>query len=151
MPILKNFITSNIFFASLFSWFVAQILKVLIDIFKKREYSLHTFLERALFGTGGMPSSHSAMVTALTTSIGFEKGVDSPLFALSFFFSAIVLRDATGVRRAAGIQAKILNQLIRDSKLNIKEVKEVMGHTNLEVVVGVFIGFFIAIAIYLLR
>jgi uncharacterized protein len=100
--------------------------------------------------TGGMPSSHSSLVTALATSIGYIHGMDSPLFILAFFYAILTIRDALGVRRAAGIQAQALNELADELKSSIafafRPVKEIHGHTPAEVSVGVMLGFFIALA-----
>lgn len=100
--------------------------------------------------TGGMPSSHSSMVTALATSIGFSNGVGSPIFTLSLFYGILIIRDALGVRRAAGVQAQVLNrlgaQLARGGLVDFEPVKEVIGHTPSEVSVGVLLGFFVGVA-----
>ena len=97
-----------------------------------------------------MPSSHSSVVAALATSIGFIEGVRSSLFMAMIFYGLLTVRDALGVRRAAGSQAKILNQLGRDIKkkldLSFRPVKEIHGHTFSEVIVGILLGFFIAVA-----
>jgi acid phosphatase family membrane protein YuiD len=97
-----------------------------------------------------MPSSHSALATSLATSLGFTSGLDSPIFVLAFFYGILTIRDAMGVRRAAGTQAQALNQLSEelhqrfDTKL--KPVKEIHGHTPAEVFIGSLLGFFIAMA-----
>jgi hypothetical protein len=102
------------------------------------------------WATGGMPSSHSAVVAALATAVGFVQGVDEPLFIVTLFYAILTFRDALGVRRAAGMQARAINQLLRglarDRKLGVKPVKEIHGHTGPEVIVGALIGFFIAVA-----
>lgn len=95
-------------------------------------------------GAGGMPSSHSAVVTTLATMIGKQEGVDSPIFALALIFSFIVMYDAAGVRRAAGKQASLLNKIIQTPGLSSIEVSErlveVLGHTPTQVIVGAIIG-----------
>jgi acid phosphatase family membrane protein YuiD len=98
---------------------------------------------RRLLGAGGMPSSHSAVVTSLATLIGYYEGLDSAIFALSVIFALVVMYDATGVRRAAGKQARILNQIInsKEVKVNVPEkLVELLGHTPFEVFVGFIIG-----------
>lgn len=104
--------------------------------------------------TGGMPSSHAAMVAALATSIGYGYGMATPLFTLSLFYGVLIIRDALGVRRSAGIQAQTLNRLGRElhEKLgtSFHPVKEVSGHSPAEVAVGAGLGFFIALAFSLL-
>lgn len=101
-----------------------------------------------------MPSSHSAAVAGLTTSIGFLEGVDSTVFIVALFFALIVIRDALGVRRASGLQAKSLNKLgetlHKSNGIPFSPVKEVNGHTPAEVTVGVILGFFIGLAFFYL-
>ena len=103
-----------------------------------------------LWTTGGMPSSHTAVVSALTTAIGFKVGFDSPLFIVSLFFSFMAIRDALGVRQAAGNQARAINQIIDEMnerwQTGSKPVKEVRGHKGSEVVVGSLLGIFLATA-----
>ena len=143
-------IATPVFLSSFFSWFIAQLLKAIIGIFRGSTKSHVGFLRRFFWATGGMPSSHSALVTSLATSIGFKEGLSSPLFAISFFYAVLTIRDALGVRMAAGTQARVLNQLIARISgrldLKIKNVKEVNGHTVSEVSVGILLGFFIAVA-----
>jgi uncharacterized protein len=101
-----------------------------------------------LLGTGGMPSSHSASVTALTVAVGIEQGWNSTIFGAVAFLSLIVMYDATGIRRAAGRQAQILNRMLEDlkdlHKLQGERLKELLGHTPLEVLVGAAYGAFVA-------
>lgn len=107
-------------------------------------------LKAFFWGTGGMPSSHAAAVTALTVTAALQEGINSNLFVITLFFSVIVLRDAVGVRHSSGIQAKTMNALgrILSDRFQIEyhPVKEIQGHKPLEVLVGCFIGFFIAAA-----
>ena len=112
MNSLYSMIQSPIFLSALFSWIISQVLKSVIDIFRHRPRSARTIILHLLWATGGMPSSHSAVVAALATSIGFIVGVGSPIFVLTVFYGFITIRDALGVRRAAGSQAIVLNQLI---------------------------------------
>jgi len=97
-----------------------------------------------------MPSSHSSVVTALATSVGFEEGIDSALFIVLLFYGLLTIRDALGVRRAAGSQAKLINQMGKELSnrfgITVKSVKEIHGHTTSEVSVGILIGFFISVA-----
>jgi len=107
-----------------------------------------------IWRTGGMPSSHSAVVCALATSVGIYDGINSTFFIICLIFAMVVLRDSVGVRRAAGIHAKALNDLCKQSAkltgLEFRSVKEIQGHTPLEVLVGALLGIFIAICFYLL-
>ncbi len=123
------------------AWFIAQIIKCIISLVLNG-----TLTANIAFGSGGMPSSHSATVCALTTAIGFSCGTNSPIFALSCIFSFIVMYDATGVRRETGDQGKVLNmmlELFHDMGKPIpaeKKLKELVGHTPMQVVMGAILG-----------
>ncbi|CUH94291.1 putative membrane protein [Propionispora sp. 2/2-37] len=149
---MSEFITSlkqnNILISAFSAWMSAQILKVLFSFIKHREFNA----ER-LIGAGGMPSSHTALVVCLASSVGFQEGFDSSLFAISVILAAIVMYDAAGVRNAAGKQAKVINRLVHQMRVqhtlpDIK-LKELLGHTPLEVLAGALLGFFVAYAFYL--
>ena len=123
----------------LVAWAIAQGTKVLRDSVRRRRLYL-----RGLTEMGGMPSSHSAMVMGLTTAIGRFNGATSPIFALALIFSFVVMYDAAGVRRAAGRQAALLNRLVDDlfSQRGVREeqLRELLGHTPVEVLVGAVLG-----------
>ncbi|MHB9295117.1 hypothetical protein PilKf_00858 [Pillotina sp. SPG140] len=131
-------------------WFIAQFIKALIVLLKSRKKSAREAVVTFAWRTGGMPSSHASLVAAMTTAIAFRKGIDSDLFIVSLFMSLIVLRDALGVRRASGIQGRILNNLGHSMSellhIEYRPVKEIHGHTPLEVAVGMLLGIFIATA-----
>ncbi len=105
-----------------------------------------------LVGTGGMPSAHAASVTALSTAVGIGQGWQSPLFGVTAFFSLVIMYDATGIRRAAGMQARILNRMLEElqdyHKLKPERLSELLGHTPLEVVVGAVYGALLAFALH---
>jgi hypothetical protein len=105
-----------------------------------------------LVGTGGMPSAHAATVTALSVSVGMDAGWNSTLFGAVAFFSLVIMYDATGIRRAAGRQAQILNRMLDElkdyHKLEPIRLKELLGHTPLEVFIGAAYGFLIAVALH---
>ena len=151
---LKTLFQNLIFLSSVVSLCVAQLLKGTIYILNRRKSSTRELVEIITWRTGGMPSSHAALVCALCTSIAFAEGLLSNLFILSFWFALIVLRDAMGVRRSAGLLAKALNNLGKQTAektgLDFNTVKEIQGHTPLEVVVGAFLGGFIAAGLHLL-
>ena len=117
---------------------------------RNRPRTAKEILINIFWSTGGMPSSHSAVVAALATSAAFVQGFDSTLFFVTLFYALLTFRDALGVRRAAGAQARVLNQLIRDLSphfpIRSKPVKEINGHSLPEVFVGALLGFFIALA-----
>lgn len=154
MAILENFSL----WAALLSIFFAQFIKVPIQLIllRKVDWSL-------MFSTGGMPSSHSAAVTAVTTGVALEIGMDSPLFAVSCVFAIITMFDASGVRRQAGEHAAVLNQLTADFNRLVneikawphmqeqekqKELKELLGHKPIEVFFGGLTGIFLTLALY---
>ena len=147
---LKSIFGNVIFIAIVLSWAMAQVIKTAIYIFNHRNIKPRDILEIAVWRTGGMPSSHSAVVSALTTSIGFLEGISSNLFMFCIAFALVVLRDAVGVRRAAGMQAKALNNLGRmlaeKTGVEFQAVKEIQGHTPAEVVVGAVLGASVAAA-----
>jgi acid phosphatase family membrane protein YuiD len=123
----------------LLSWALAQALKVATS--SAREHRLNW---RMLFSAGGMPSSHSALVSAIAVGIAISEGVDSPLFALAVGVAAVVMYDALGVRRAAGHQATVLNQIIDElfqgHPISEERLKELLGHTPLQVAAGALLG-----------
>jgi uncharacterized protein len=148
--LLAQVFANPVFLSAISSWLLAQILKSCIMLFRNRPRSAREILLNIFWTTGGMPSSHSAVVAALATSAGFVEGPGSTLFFVTIFYAMLTFRDALGVRRAAGAQAKVLNQLIRDLsshfRLRAKPVKEIHGHTMSEVFLGALLGFFIAVA-----
>lgn len=127
-------------------WFGIQLFKFLYDIVKEKKFNF-----KRLMQAGGMPSSHSAVVVALTTMIAKAEGLTSPLFGVSLIFSFVVMYDAAGVRRAAGKQAKLLNKIVETPGLSGVEVSErlveVLGHTPVQVIVGAFIGLIVGLII----
>lgn len=120
-------------------WFGIQLFKFIYDLVKTKKFNF-----KRLMQAGGMPSSHSGVVVSLTTMIGKDVGINSPLFAVALIFSFIVMYDAAGVRRAAGKQARLLNKLVETPGLSGVQVQEklveVLGHTPLQVFVGAAIG-----------
>ncbi len=137
---------------SLTAWLAAQISKTMINCLLMKRFDA----ER-LWGAGGMPSSHSALVCSMLVATGKEAGTHSPLFAIAFVVAAIVMYDAMGVRRAAGEQAKVLNQMLFDwmdqnkqlfpNAKQTKELKEMLGHTPIEVLSGALLGIVIGFVI----
>jgi acid phosphatase family membrane protein YuiD len=125
--------------APLVAWTIAQTAKVII--YSVREHRLNL---RVLAVTGGMPSSHSAIVMGMTTAVGKYAGVNSAAFAIALIFSFVVMYDAAGLRRAAGRQAAVLNRLVEDlvNMRGVQEAKlrELLGHTPVEVLVGAVLG-----------
>ena len=144
---ILEFSKNYIFWASASSWIIAQTIKVVLGIFREKRFNFRWFV-----GTGGMPSSHAAGVSALATSIGITYGFDSAIFAITLTFTLIVLFDAQGVRLATGKQAEILNKMLEDiywkKKLDEEQLKELIGHTPIEVFAGVALGILISLLHY---
>lgn len=139
-----DFFKNSVLITAFIGWFIAQLLKVLIVSFKKGRIDF-----TRLVGSGGMPSSHSAFVVALAIKVGRLSGFDSVNFAIAFCFAMVVMYDAAGVRRAAGKQARVLNIIIDDlmhNKFKHEKLKELIGHTPIEVLAGAILGFLIGLA-----
>ena len=138
---------NHVFVTVLVAWFIAQAAKVFLGLIAEKRFNFKWFVD-----TGGMPSSHAATVSALACAIGLRYGLRSPVFAITLVFAWIILMDAQGFRRSAGKQAEILNVILDDIywKKNIKEerLKELLGHTPVEVLVGALIGILVAIIFY---
>ena len=133
----------NVLLVTLIAWVIAQCFKVLIGVLTERRFNFRWFV-----GTGGMPSSHASSVAAMTTAVGIKAGIQSASFAIALLFAVVVIFDAQGVRRSSGQQAEILNKILDDIywKKRIKEdrLKELLGHTPIEVLAGTFLGIMIA-------
>ena len=140
MDIFKQIVTNKCLIIPLCVWFFIQIFKFLTDFVVNKKINL-----RRLMGAGGMPSSHSAVVCSLSSSVGKIYGFDSGIFAIAIIMAFVVMYDAAGVRRAAGKQASILNKIIETPGLSTIQVQEklveVLGHTPVQVFVGAIIGF----------
>ncbi|MDR3541868.1 MAG: divergent PAP2 family protein [Desulfosporosinus sp.] len=144
MPIIPGIFHNTILISAVTAWFIAQLLKIIVSLLllKKLNFQL-------IFSSGGFPSSHSATVSALALGIGKYYGWDSPIFAVSAVYGMVVLYDAAGVRRAAGKQAEVLNQLVErlslGSDLAYDRLKELIGHTPFEVFGGVIVGIIVGL------
>ncbi|KAI8470280.1 MAG: divergent PAP2 family-domain-containing protein [Monoraphidium minutum] len=136
---INEIFTNRVFLAGFWAWFTAQTLKIFTKRLKKGVWDL-----RAIVDSGGMPSSHSALCAGITTAIAFQSGFGSTAFATAVCFSSIVMYDAAGVRRHAGKQAEVLNQVIDEllegHPVSDVKLKEVLGHTPLQVCAGAILG-----------
>ena len=139
MNTFEEFITNKYIYVPILLWIGIQTFKLVYDLVTTKKFNF-----KRILGAGGMPSSHSAVVTSITTLIGKYQGVGSPIFALSLIVALVVMYDACGVRRAAGKQAKLLNKIVQTPGLTNVEVterlQEVLGHTPVQVFVGALIG-----------
>ena len=142
----KFFVEYKFWLVPIFVWVGIQTFKVIWDL-----VVTHKFNFKRILGAGGMPSSHSAVAISLTTMIGKQEGINSPIFALAAVFSFVVMYDAAGVRRAAGKQAKLLNKLVETPGLSNIQVQEklveVLGHTPIQVFVGALIGLIVGLIV----
>ena len=134
-----QFVENKYIYVPVLLWFAIQLFKLLYDLVKTRKFNF-----KRILGAGGMPSSHSAVVTSLATLVGKYEGVNTAIFAVSFVMAFVVMYDACGVRRAAGKQAALLNKLVETPGLTGIQVSEklveVLGHTPIQVIVGALIG-----------
>ncbi|MEL6139183.1 MAG: divergent PAP2 family protein [Cyanobacteria bacterium J06628_6] len=143
MQNISDVFQNHILIVSLVACISAQLLKLIIELIYHGKINF-----RVLFETGGMPSSHSALVTALAMGVGQTLGWASPAFAVTSVFAVIVMYDAAGVRQAAGKQAKVLNQIVdelfTEHELQEDRLKELLGHTPVQVIAGSMLGVAIA-------
>lgn len=152
MDFFRELCSNTVFISAVAGWFVAQVSKTVIYMILNKQ-----FMAERLVGDGGMPSAHSATVCALATAAFHEFGVGSFEFAISAILAIIVMHDAMGVRRETGIQAKVLNEIMETfEKMGRKELtaqdklKEFVGHTPLQVLVGGILGIIVATVTYFL-
>lgn len=142
--ILTDIIKNKVFMTTLSAWVIAQTIKVTIGVINQRRFDFRWFV-----GTGGMPSSHAAGASCLATAIGMEYGFNTVYFALAASFAIVVMFDAQGVRRSSGRQATILNKIMDDiywqGKIHEGRLRELIGHTPIEVIVGFLLGVSIAL------
>lgn len=133
---INEFLSNSPIWAGFVAWLAAQVIKVILTLFSERKIDL-----TRLYGSGGMPSSHTAFVMALTFNIGRIYGFNVPSFAVALVFSFVVMYDAANVRLEAGKQAAMLNKLLFHSGLKPEEqLKELLGHTPIQVVAGAILG-----------
>ena len=146
-PFWQQIAHNRIFLITLTVWFLAQATKVVVGFFVEKRFNFCWFI-----GTGGMPSSHAAGAAALATCIGLNQGFDTALFAVAASFAMVTMFDAQGVRRATGQQATILNKMMDDiywkGQIEEKRLKELVGHTPIQVLAGLLFGILCAVMLY---
>lgn len=139
MDFFIDIVNNKFIYIPVLLWVSIQCFKVIWDLVKTKKFNF-----KRILGAGGMPSSHSAVVCSLATLVGKACGFSSPEFGIAFILAIVVMYDATGVRRAAGKQAKLLNKIVETPGLSALQVQErlveVLGHSPLEVFVGALIG-----------
>lgn len=142
--ILTQLIRNKILMTTLSAWVITQTIKVTIGVIRQRKFDFRWFV-----GTGGMPSSHAAGASCLATAVGLEYGFNTVYFALAASFAFVVMFDAQGVRRASGKQARILNKIMEDiywqGRIDETRLRELIGHTPIEVIAGFLLGIAIAV------
>ena len=140
---LLDLLQNKAFIAGLIAWSLAQVIKIPLDFFRTRRWNW-----ALLFTTGGMPSSHSSLMTATTLAIGLYHGFGHPAFALGVAITMVVTYDAAGVRQQVGIHAQRINvlfdELLHGHPINQRDLREVIGHTPLEVAGGILLGLIVA-------
>ncbi|MBU0571756.1 MAG: divergent PAP2 family protein [Candidatus Omnitrophica bacterium] len=138
---------NRVFVTTFMGWFVAQMIKVIIGVIREKRFNFKWFV-----GTGGMPSSHASGVAALAASVGIQEGVGTAIFAMASMFAVVVICDAQGVRRATGKQAEVLNKIVDDiywhKRVQDARLKELVGHTPVQVFFGIFLGLIVAFVSY---
>ena len=143
---MDSLLGNDVLTACVTAWLVAQFSKPLLHFAHSRHLNLRYFVT-----AGGMPSSHSAVVVALATRVGFDTGLSSVPFAVSAVFAAVVMYDAAGVRRAVSVQARLLNRMLTEmieaQRFNEDRLRELIGHTPFEVFVGALLGALSAISL----
>jgi uncharacterized protein len=144
MQDISAILNNHVLIIALIACLVAQVLKLVVELIRHGKVTFRTLVE-----TGGMPSAHSALVTALATGVGQTVGWASSEFAVAFIFAIIVMYDAAGVRQAAGKQARILNQIVdeffhENATFNEDRLKELLGHTPVQVFAGSALGIFVS-------
>jgi len=138
-------ITNKVLIIPICSWAITQLLKVIVILIQKKQLDL-----RYLVISGGMPSSHSAFVSALATSVALIQGLGSVAFGISAIFALVVIYDAAGVRRSVGQQSVVLNRIIRELRLRRpitelgRDLREFIGHTQFQIIIGALLGIVIA-------
>lgn len=147
MDFIKDFFTNYVLICAFSAWLLAQLIKCAVFVIRNRRFDF-----QILVSSGGMPSSHSSTVCAMVTAVAKVCGMGSPEFAMAFIFAFIVMYDACGVRRAAGEQAKVLNRIVEDvhkgeTKFLDKKLKELIGHTPVQVLAGGALGILLAILV----
>jgi len=143
----RSILDNPMFWTGMAGWALAQVLKIPIDYFQNRRWNWALF-----FAAGGMPSSHSALVTSTALAAGLYHGFDSAIFALAVAVAMVVVYDATGVRRQAGMQAQkiniLVNELLKGHPISQQQLREVIGHTPLEAIGGVLLGLITALGLW---
>jgi acid phosphatase family membrane protein YuiD len=145
---LGGIFQNHVLLTGLASWILAQVLKIPFDLFQSRHWNWALF-----FAAGGMPSSHSALVTSTAIAVGLHYGFDNPVFGVATAIAMIVVYDATGIRRQAGMQAQKINilveELLQGHPISQEHLREVLGHTPLEALGGVLLGITVAVGLWL--
>ncbi len=148
MDFIYDLVNNPIFVSAILGWFIAQVLKTIIHLIITKK-----FVAERMVGSGGMPSSHSATVCGLVTAVGMKCGASGYEFAIAVVFAIIVMHDAMGVRRETGIQAKVLNEMMEmfvkmGNSMSVEDkLKEFVGHTPLQVLMGAILGIVIGVVV----
>lgn len=143
---MRALLENQVLIAAVVAWFVAQTIKLLVELVRTHRLDL-----RYMVSPGGMPSAHSALVTSLATAVARQEGMGSALFAASAVFASIVMYDAAGVRQSVSIQARILNRMLDElftqRAFSERRLRELLGHTPLEVFAGFLLGLIVGVVV----
>jgi acid phosphatase family membrane protein YuiD len=146
---LGHLLQNHVLWTGMVAWILAQALKIPVDLVREHRWNWALF-----FAAGGMPSSHSALVTSTALGVGLHIGFDSPIFAVAVALAMVVVYDATGVRRQAGKQAQKINilveELLKGHPISEEHLREAIGHTPLEALGGVLLGIVVALGLWFL-
>jgi acid phosphatase family membrane protein YuiD len=144
--VFRDLINNDVLWIAVLAWFVAQFIKVILILIMEKRLDI-----RGMVSSGGMPSSHTATVSALAAAVGLVEGLNSVAFAVATILAVIVMYDAAGVRRAVGFQAHVINRMVKEFRfgrgsLSIyeKDLREIIGHTPFQVIMGCGLGILIA-------
>jgi len=144
LSVIEELMENRILWTGIWAWAIAQLIKVFIELLRTKKINW-----TLIFGSGGMPSSHSSFVTAMSAAVGLNSGFNSAIFAVCSVISMVVMYDAAGVRRAAGKQAEVINMLVNSLENQgialDKKLKELLGHSPIEVAAGALLGILVAI------
>lgn len=143
MEVLQELLANQVLCAAVVAWAIAQVTKTIINALLSRSFS-----PERLIGSGGMPSSHTSAIMAMSTGVGLTMGFSTPTYALAAIISGVVMYDASGVRRNVGLQAEVINNILREvfeeKHFGEEQLKELVGHKPTEVIVGAILGIVVA-------
>lgn len=143
---ISDLFLNDIFLATIISLCICQVWKTLQRWVEKKKLDI-----REIYSTGGMPSSHTTLVTAMTLSVGFHEGFSSSIFIVALFISAVIIRDAVGVRRTVDDLISYVNRIVKEKKIGLEQIIKIAGHTPVQVFVGFLLGAGVVMVMHFMR